>query len=278
MPRVALLGAILLISGCQIFRAPVESTGGVVADLPPQTVPIATVLNEIRCDYLDFAYSDYARAKRLAVGKVTGTLRLSVSQDGTRRASFAVPVANGALPFGREVGTPVAQSMLTVPFALDPKLALDPASSGFDCSAAARLARPIWDVTALAAAIAPVQDGDPRLRLRSPLTFAGRFYLRRTATGIEPVPITLDPARAGAAALYLQSFEASVETGAASWFADVGSATAEPKGTPGTGYDAPVRPSRVRVPTAPHAGRANPPRIMREHRCVADRSGELLCY
>lgn len=277
---LALLAAIALVSGCETCRTPPLRNGYDAPALPAETVPIATVLNEIRCDYLDFAYSDYARQRLLAVGRVVGTLRLSVSHDGTRLGSFAVPVTAGTLPFGRGGDAAVAQSVLTVPFALDPKLALDPAGAGFDCSAGARLEHPIWDVTALAAAVAPVQAAAPQLTLRSPLTFQGRFYLRRGDTGVEPVAVTVDPARSGAAALYLQSFEATVETGVASWFADVGAATAEPKGLPGTGYAAapPPRASRVRVPTAPHPARTGPPRTMLVHRCTPDASGELLCY
>lgn len=309
-PAALLLGAIALISGCEMARTRVAT-----ADVAPppltDTVPIATVLNEIKCDYLDFAYSDYARARRLAVGKVTGTLRLSVSQDGTRSNAFAVPVAADAIAPGAGQAS-VPQNVLVVPFALDPNLALNPGGAGFRCGPEARLARPIWDVTALAAALAPLQADAGGLALRSPLTFTGQFYLRRTADGAEPVPVTLAPARVGAAAVFVQSFTASVETGTASWFADVGTATAEPRGTPGTGYapepkraappvpplPAPpaaspaaaaepeagiARPSRFRIPTAPASpaqrrARTAPPATLTVRRCTPDAGGELLCY
>jgi hypothetical protein len=99
------------------------------------------------------------------------------------------------------------------------------------------------------------------------------------------VLVKIDPSRVGRDLLYLQSFDVTIETGAASWFADIGPATAEPRSgfatPPGTPRielreippTSPPTRRGIRVPTAPRPAGAPPAR-----RCVADSSGELACY
>ncbi len=268
-------------------RSPVPS-----ATPPVALVPVATLLNEVKCDYLDFAYSDYARQQRLAVGKVRGELRLTLSRIGTA-ATLGVPVAPGDLRLDDSAST-IAPSGngLTVPFELDPKLALNPGASGLDCAASKRLSRTILDFTQLAAEFAQARRLEPAVKLRSPIRYRGQFMLRRGPGGVDVVLLTLDPARAGRDAGYLQTFDFAIETGAPSWFADVGPATAEPRpAVAAAPMPSPISPSaprielqridpplpgprpRVRVPTAPRPAGAPPVR-----RCVADASGELACY
>ena len=195
---------------------------------PVALVPVATLLNEVKCDYLDFAYSDYARQQRLAVGKVRGELRLTLSRIGTA-ATLGVPVAPGDLRLDDSAST-IAPSGngLTVPFELDPRLALNPGASGLDCAASKRLSRTILDFTQLAAEFAQARRLEPAVKLRSPIRYRGQFMLRRGPGGVDVVLLTLDPARVGRDVGYLQTFDLAIETGAPSWFADVGPATAEP--------------------------------------------------
>lgn len=272
-------------------RSPVPS-----ATPPVALVPVATLLNEVKCDYLDFAYSDYARQQRLAVGKVRGELRLTLSRIGTA-ATLGVPVAPGDLRLDDSAST-IAPSGngLTVPFELDPRLALNPGASGLDCAASKRLSRTILDFTQLAAEFAQARRLEPAVKLRSPIRYRGQFMLRRGPGGVDVVLLTLDPARVGRDVGYLQTFDLAIETGAPSWFADVGPATTEPRPAVATApatapAPSPIPPSaprielqridpplpgprpRVRVPTAPRPAGAPPVR-----RCVADASGELACY
>jgi len=263
---------------------------------PVALAPVATLLNEVKCDYLDFAYSDYARQQRLAVGKVRGELRLTLSRIGTA-ATLGVPVAPGDLRLNDTASTIAPSgSGLTIPFELDPKLALNPGASGLDCAAPRRLSRTILDFTQLAAEFAQARRLEPAIKLRSPIRYRGQFMLRRGPGGVDVVLLTLDPARVGRDAGYLQTFDLAIETGAPSWFADVGPATAEPRpavvAAPAPApMPLPISPSaprielqridpplpgprpRVRVPTAPRPAGAPPLR-----RCVADASGELACY
>lgn len=260
---------------------------------PTAIVPVATVLNEVKCDYLDFAYSDYARQQRLPLGKVRGTLRLSLSRIGTA-ATLGVPVAPADLRLD-DAAVPVASGAkgLTLAFDLDPALALDPAGAKLDCAPGKRLARTILDFTQLAAQFAEARSVAPRPGLRSPIRYQGQFFLRRGPGGIDVVLVTVDPARIGRDLIYLQSFDVAIETGAPSWFSDIGPATAETRSTPAAPMPSPgpmpasapridlrELPSAVpgarrgiRVPTAPRAAGAPPAR-----RCVPDRSGELACY
>lgn len=303
----ALIGvATPLISGAFVADAR-ERIAPVTATRPVALVPIATLLNEVKCDYLDFAYSDYARQQRLAVGKVRGELRLTLSRIGTA-ATLGVPVAPGDLRLDEtaRVVTP-NNNGLSVPFELDPKLALNPGASGLDCAAPKRLSRTILDFTQLAAQFADARRLEPVLKLRSPIRYRGQFMLRRGPGGVDVVLLSLDPARIGADAGYVQTFDLSIETGTSSWFADVGPATAEPRpvspAAPTSAAIAPPSPSprppapapapspaprielqridppapgtrpRVRVPTAPRP--AGSPRV---RRCVTDAGGELACY
>ena len=277
--------------------------------VPAALVPVATVLNEVKCDYLDFAYSDFARQQRLPLGKVRGTLRLSLSRIGTA-ATLGVPVAPSDLRLD-DAAVPVVarENGLTVSFDLDPALALDPAGAKLDCAAPKRLARTILDFTELAAQFADTRRVAPGLR--SPIRYQGQFFLRRGPGGVDVVLVRVDPARVGRDLMYLQSFDVTIETGAASWFADVGPATAEPRPlpaapaplsapvssapmvaprieravpapAPGTAPRIELRdipavtpPTRrgLRVPTAPRPAGVRPAR-----RCVSDASGELACY
>ncbi|WP_375272350.1 hypothetical protein [Sphingomonas sp.] len=263
---------------------------------PAALVPVATLLNEVKCDYLDFAYSDYARQQRLPLGKVRGELRLTLSRIGTA-ATLGVPVAPGDLRLDETAPAAVSSpNGLTIPFELDPKLALNPAASGLDCAASRRLSRTILDFTQLAAEFAQARRLEPAVKLRSPIRYRGQFMLRKGPGGVDVLLLTLDPARVGRDVGYLQAFDLSIETGTPSWFADVGPATAEPRpaavaaqppaapppSVPSAAprielrrIDPPVpgtRP-RFRVPTAPRPAGAAPAR-----RCVADASGELACY
>ncbi len=299
-------------SRCAVWRAAAHAIGGFAlmcassvgdardrspapAPTPPVAlVPVATLLNEVKCDYLDFAYSDYARQQRLAVGKVRGELRLTLSRIGTA-VTLGVPVAPGDLRLDDFAST-IAPSGngLTVPFELDPRLALNPGASGLDCAATKRLSRTILDFTQLAAEFAQARRLEPALKIRSPIRYRGQFMLRRGPGGVDVVLLTLDPARVSRDAGYLQSFDLVIETGAPSWFADVGPATAEPRPavaiTPAPA-PSPTSPSaprielqridpplpgarpRVRVPTAPRPAGAPPVR-----RCLSDASGEIACY
>jgi len=259
---------------------------------PAAVVPVATILNEVKCDYLDFAYSDYARQARLPLGRVRGTLRLSLSRIGTAPA-LGVAVAPGDVRLD-DAAPPVAQgdNALTLSFDMDPKLALDPAGAKLDCAADKRLARTILDVTQLAAQFAEARRVAPGLR--SPIRYQGQFFLRRGPGGVDVVLVKVDPARVGRDLVYLQSFDVTIETGAASWFADLGPATAEPRDAPAAvaPVAAAVTPPRIelrdipratpvgrrgiRVPTAPRPVGAPPPPA--RSRCVADASGEIACY
>jgi hypothetical protein len=286
--------ALALLSSCSATRLPLLGESR-VAPQPDDTVPIAVVLNEIKCDYLDFAYSDQARARRLAVGKVTGSVTLAVARDGARGA-LGVAVAPGPLRIAAAAGgaeTPAPANGLTIPFAMDPTLALNPGAAGIDCSPAARLAQPILPLTALADGMAAAADGGrPYIQIRSPLRYQGQFYLQRDAGAgaVAAVPVRVDPARVTEPA-YLQAFDITVETGGASWFADVGPATAEPRPAPARRraplarptLPAPViaaapPPSRVlRVPQAPRRPGAPRELAATEHRCIGGTS-DLVCY
>lgn len=272
-----LAAGLAVVTSCAGGHLPLARASG-AAPLPPETVAVARVLNEIKCDYLDFAYSDFARARRLPVGKVTGNVTLAVSRDGT--APLGVAVAPAPLRLADDLrGAASPPGALTVPFALDPQLALDPAAAGLDCAPAARLGQPVIELTGLAGAIAPAQGGGPYLQIRSPLRYQGSFYLLRSDDGIDVVPVRGDVARLGRDAVYLHRFDITVETGGASWFSDLGPATAEPR--PAV---APSRP-RVRVPTAPIARRpaapvrAPSPIVLarRERQCVGS-TAEMVCY
>lgn len=301
----ALAATLAVVTSCTAGQFPLARAS---RPLPPaETVAVARVLNEIKCDYLDFAYSDFARARRLPVGKVSGHVTLALSRDGT--APLGVAVAPGPLRLADDrLGPASAPESLTVPFVLDPQLALDPEAAGLDCAPAARLARPVLALTGLASAIAPAQGGGPYLQIRSPLHYQGAFYLLRSGEAVDAVPVRGDAARLGPDAAYLHRFDIIVETGGASWFSDVGPATAEPRpatavparpkrarppiARPGLTRPTPapaptrsaVRPS-VRVPTAPVAGRprvaervARPTRLaQRERRCVGGVS-DMVCY
>lgn len=252
---------------------------------PVAVVPVERVLNEIKCDYLDFAYSDYARAARLGVGRLTGTVTLSLTRAGTGGEQIGVPISAGAIrldaPVTARGGQVPVDNALTVPFAFDPQLALNPAAAGLDCSPGNRLAHPILSVTALAASLSRAGPGGGHAAIGSPLRYQGQFYLVLGDDAVDVVPVRIDPARVGADAILLQSFDARVETGTTSWFADVGPGTTEPR-TPANALaaqaplpgEAPPPPSgRVRqVPRSPLSRQAP------AHRCVPDASGELLCY
>lgn len=268
-----------------------------VLPTPAAIVPVATILNEVKCDYLDFAYSDYARQQRLPLGKVHGTLRLSLSRIGTT-ATLGVPVAPGDVRLD-DAASPVTPGDrgMTLSFDMDPRLALDPAGAKLDCAPGKRLARTILDFTQLAAQFAEARRTAPGLR--SPIRYQGQFYLRRGPGGVDVVLVSVDPARVGRDLLFLQSFDATIESGAVSWFADIGPATAEPRGMPATPPPAgaplagaplstaprielraipsatPATRRGVRVPTAPRPAGTPPPA---GSRCIADRSGELACY
>lgn len=310
--RIALLAgaASSLISGT--LFAQTRGRGARTTATPPTAlVPVETLLNEVKCDYLDFAYSDYARQQRLAVGKVRGELRLTLSRIGTA-PRLGVPVAPGNLRLDETApAVPPTGNGLTLPFELDPRLALNPGASGLDCAASRRLSRTILDFTQLAAQFTDARRLEPALKLRSPIRYRGQFMLRQGPGGVDVVLLSLDPARVGADVGYVQVFDLAIETGAASWFADVGPATAKPRASltePAEPASAaapvalaspqpspppsPPPPSsaprielgridppapgprpRVRVPMAPRAPGAPRPR-----RCIPDASGELACY
>lgn len=284
---MTLIGVLALLSGCDPARAPVGAASRIVPASPVEdVVPVARVLNEIRCDYLDFAASDYARARRLAVGKVTGSVTLSVARGGD--AATGVLMAPAALRIDRAGPRPAADAPfddgLTLAFAMDPDLALNPAASGLDCTPDKRLAQPILSFTALAAGLSEVSGGTA-IRIRSPLRYRGQFYLRREDGGVAAVVVRVDRARAGADARYVQSFDVTVETGAPSWFADVGPATAEPRPDhmPPAKAPPPARSSRVlSVPQAPRPGqpRARAPIATAavEHRCIGTSGDDIVCY
>lgn len=257
-------GALALLAGCETVPLSSASEAGGRSALA-RGVPVAAVLNEIRCDYLDLAYSDFARARRLAVGRISGEVTLSLSRGGTAVEAAVAPAPLAWSDDGR--GAATSANTLAVPFALDPQLALNPAAAGLDCRPAARLARPILGLTALASALAPAQGGGPYLQMRSPLRYQGAFYLLRDAASgrIDAVPVRGDPARLGPDASFVHGFEVTVETGGASWFSDVGAATAEP------------RPSarRVRVPSAPVRSAATRPD---QRGCVGNPAVDLVCY
>lgn len=246
-------------------------------------VPVATIVNTLKCDYLDFAYSDYARQQRLAVGKVTGSIALSLSRRGTQ--GVAVAVAPRPIRVTRDFvrGTAPVDNALTVPFTMDPRLALDPARSGLDCSPGARLAQPILPFTAIAAEIARTASGAPYFTIRSPIRWQGQFYLVREGGAIGVALVKVDPARVATDGIYLHAFDLSIETGAASWFADIGPATAEPRSrdappraVPRPPVATPARASRVlRVPQAPRRVRAAP---IATRRCVGPSDAEIVCY
>jgi len=294
MRRAAhVIGGLALISAASMVGARGRATPPAVTP-PVALVRVATLLNEVKCDYLDFAYSDYARQQRLPLGKVRGELRLTVSRIGTA-ATLGVPVAPGDLRLDEKAAAaPPSGNGLTVPFELDPKLALNPGASGLDCAAPKRLSRTILDFTQLAAQFADARRLEPAVKLRSPIRYRGQFMLRRGPGGIDVVLLTLDPARVGRDAGYLQTFDLAIETGTPSWFADVGPATAEPRPAvaaapaPASSPTPPSAPRielqridpplpgarpRVRVPTAPRPAGAPPVR-----RCVSDASGEIACY
>lgn len=299
---VTILGAMSLFSLANQTAARVREP----LPAPAALVPVATVLNEVKCDYLDFAYSDYARQQRLPLGKVRGTLRLSLSRIGTA-ATLGVPVAPSDLRLDDAAAPIVARDNgLTVSFDLDPALALNPAGAKLDCAAPKRLARTILDFTELAAQFADARRVAPGLR--SPIRYQGQFFLRRGPGEVDVVLVRVDPARVGRDLVYLQSFDVTIETGAASWFADVGPATAEPRPQPAASAPATAAPMvaprverrdvpapapgtaprielrdipavtpatrrGLRVPTAPRPAGTPPAR-----RCVSDASGELACY
>ena len=298
--RTAVLAGVAssLISGACVVEAR-DRGAPATATRPVALVPVATLLNEVKCDYLDFAFSDYARQQRLAVGKVRGELRLIPSRIGTA-PTLGVPVAPGDL---RLVETGLATvpggNGLTLPFELDPKLALNPAASGLDCAASKRLSRTILDFTQLAVQFADARRLEPALKLRSPVRYRGQFMLRQGPGGVDVVLLSLDPARLGSDAGYVQTFDLLIETGTPSWFADVGPATAEPR------PDAAPAPTAANAPTAAPAAAAAAPRIElrridppapgirprvrvpiaprpagspRARRCVADAGGEMVCY
>lgn len=254
-------------------------------------VPVATIVNTLKCDYLDFAYSDYARQRRLAVGKVTGQVALALSRNGTD--GVAVAVAPRAIRVDRDYvrGQARADNALTIPFTMDPKLALDPAGAGLDCSPAARLADPVLPFTALAAEVARASSGAPYFTLRSPIRWQGQFYLVRDRGAVRVALVKVDLARVATDGIYLHAFDLSIETGQPSWFADVGPATAEPR-APVPATPAPAVPpaaakprpgSRVlRIPQAPVRARPaapapTPAPARRERRCVGA-DGEIVCY
>ena len=237
-------------------------------------VPVATIVNTLKCDYLDFAYSDYARARRLAVGKVTGSVSLALSRRGTDGVAVAVAPQPIRVDRDHVRGAAKADNALTIPFAMDPQLALDPARSGLDCSPAARLAQPVLPFTALAAEIARASQGAPYFTMRSPIRWQGQFYLLRRGGATEVALVKVDPARVATDGIYLHAFDLAIETGAPSWFADVGPATAEPREEPAP---APRPGSRVlRVPQAPVRARAAVP--VRERQCVGPNVSEIVCY
>lgn len=258
--------------------------------IPAAIVPAATILNEVKCDYLDFAYSDYARQQRLPLGRARGTMRVSLSRIGTA-TTLGVPVAPGDVRLDDAVAPATAAANgLTLSFDLDPKLALDPAGAKLDCAPGKRLARTILDFTELAAQFAEARRAAPGLH--SPIRYQGQFFLRRGPGGVDVVLVKVDPARVGRDLLYLQSFDVTIETGAASWFADISPATAEPRpatAEPRSAFATPPGAPRIelreippaspptrrgiRVPTAPRPAGAPAAR-----RCVTDSSGELACY
>lgn len=291
------IGGLALISAASMAGARGRATPPAITP-PVALVPVATLLNEVKCDYLDFAYSDYARQQRLPLGKVRGELRLTLSRIGTA-ATLGVPVAPGNLRLDETASAVLpGGNGLTVPFELDPALALNPGASGLDCAAPKRLSRTILDFTQLAAQFADARRLEPAVKLRPPIRYRGQFMLRRSPGGVDVVLLALDPARVGKDAGYLQTFDLAIETGTPSWFADVGPATAELRPTapaappPARAAERPAaqvavprielrridpplpgaRP-RVRVPTAPRPAGAPPVR-----RCVSDASGEIACY
>ena len=280
------------------------------------TVPVSRVVNELKCDYLDFAWSDFARARRLAVGRVSGSIVLAIVRDMSRNGT-GVAVADRPVRVDRDYvrGAGTVQNALTIPVSFDPKLALDPGSAGLDCSPDARLAQPIVGVAALAAELTRIESAGGAAfgaagGVTGPVRWQGQFYLRRNrAGGIDVVLVKVDPARVATDGLYLQSVDLTIETAAPSWFGDVGAATAEPRPAtttrpvrrqpampvtaPPVRAPAPVRepapaptraapptrPSRViAVPTAP--GRRPPveraPAV--EHRCIGDSGADMVCY
>lgn len=261
------------------------------------TVPVARVVNELKCDYLDFAYSDFARARRLAVGRMDGAITLAIvrdtSGDGTAGAT-GVAVADRPLRVDRDYvrGPGSVQNALTIPIGFDPRLALNPAAAGLDCSPGARLAQPIVGITALADTLTRVESGAPAFIVGSPVRWQGQFYLRRNAAGgTDVVLVKVDPARVSTDALYLQSVDLTVETGAASWFAATGPATAEPRPrdmpraaarvAPADQVPDPASARRSRVITVPRAP-VVPGRTVRvapvEHRCVGSSPADMVCY
>ena len=123
------------------------------------TVPVSRVVNELKCDYLDFAWSDFARARRLAVGRVSGSIVLAIVRDMSRNGT-GVAVADRPVRVDRDYvrGAGTVQNALTIPVSFDPKLALDPGSAGLDCSPDARLAQPIVGVAALAAELTRIES------------------------------------------------------------------------------------------------------------------------
>lgn len=267
----AVFGAFALASLAAGSDARTRAAPQVLPDDSLPVVAVATVLNEVKCDYLDFARSDYARQKRLAVGKVTGTIRLSLSRDGTRAGAVGVPVAPAALRIDDAAGAATApDDTLSLPVTFDPDLALNPDAPGAGCDPRSRLARPILEFTGLAAAL----SGATR-EIGSPIRYRGQFYLRRRDDGATDVVLArATPARLGAEAIYLQSFDLAIETGAASWFAD---ADGPPRPAPPVAV---AQRPRVRVPTAPHpaGSRAAPPTRVSQGRCVADPRGAIACY
>lgn len=274
----AIFGAFARLSFVLAIAAAMPTDAQTLPDESIPVVAVGTVLNEVRCDYLEFARSDHARRKRLAVGKVTGTIHLSLSRDGTRANMIGVPVAPAALRIDpRGTVPPAPDDTLALPVSFDPALALNPDAAGLDCGPRARLGRPVLEFTGLAAALAGAERTDAAaLRIGSPVRYRGQFYLRRRDDGeVDVVLARADPARLGADAIYLQSFDLAIESGTPSWFADADAPpAAAPAGVLPSATAIAQRP-RVRVPTAP---RPLGSRRVSQGRCIADPRGAIACY
>lgn len=238
MRKGFLLLSVILVSGCNTLDRPKPPVPMPPTDVPVAVgavAPVALLINELKCDYNEWLDARVPYPDRLVIGKVTGTLTLSLTRDFNTSAGLGVAVAAGPInitPSASQTTETKVENGLVIPFEMSPNAdGTKPSGTKADCQPENRLASPILGLKALGTQLSSAPSGSPYFRLSDDLHYTGQFYLKQDTELKAKVVIlafTIDPGSLGRNAEFIQKFDIKVNvTGSAPALTQTKPATAK---------------------------------------------------